>query len=569
METQVPTPEKSGLSTTHPSSSDFDKEVQVSSGSTPRPSINEPEPPKEIAEAVKNDEDDGKYLTGTKLIVLMSAVTLVSFLILLDVSIIVTAIPTITNHFHSLEDVGWYGSSYQIASACLQPLTGKIYSNFNTKWTYLAFFFVFELGSLLCGISTSSKMLIIARAVAGLGSSGLMNGSLTIISSCVPLHKSPKFIGIVMGFCQLGLIAGPLIGGAFTEKASWRWCFFLNLPIGAIVAAAMVFINIPNHIPKPPIREAAKTILHELDLIGFVLFSPSAIQLLLALEYGASTYPWGSSTVIGLFCGSGGTFIVFLLWEHRQGEKAMIPLSMVSKRIVWSSCLFMISLFATVLSISFYLPIYFQSVKNDSPIMSGVSMIPVMLTQVTCAVVSGVLIGKLGYYLPWAVAGGVLTAVGGGLFGTLDPFTSVGKWIGFGILVGAGRGFAFQTPIVAVQNALHPSQISVGMAILMFTQTLSGAVFLTIADVIFDAGLRSLLTKDAPHADAAAVLAAGATGFRSVIPSEDIPGILAAYAKSVDYVFYMTAALGAVMTLAAFGIGWKDVRKKGPSTEKV
>lgn len=153
----------------------------------------------------------------------------------------------------------------------------------------------------------------------------------------------------------------------------------------------MVFINIPDQFPKPPIRSAAKTILHELDLIGFVLFSPAAIQLLLALEYGSGSYPWGSARVIGLFCGSGGAFIIFLLWEYRQGDKAMIPLSMVVQRTVWTSCLFMIGLFGTVLSLSYYLPIYFQAVRNDSPIMSGVSLLPMMVSQVICAVGSGIL----------------------------------------------------------------------------------------------------------------------------------------------------------------------------------
>jgi hypothetical protein len=160
----------------------------------------------------------------------------------------------------------------------------------------------------------------------------------------------------------------------------------------------LAFINIPDQFPKPPIKSAAKTILHKLDLVGFILFSPAAIQLLLALEYGAGSYPWGSARVIGLFCGSGGAFIVFLLWEHRQGDKAMIPLAMIAQRTVWTSCVFMIGLFGTVLALSYYLPIYFQAVRNDSPIMSGVSLLPMMLSQVVFAVSSGILSKSL--FLP-------------------------------------------------------------------------------------------------------------------------------------------------------------------------
>ncbi|KAJ5678899.1 hypothetical protein N7462_007143 [Penicillium macrosclerotiorum] len=534
-----------------------------------------------------NDEER-KYLTGLKLVMVVVAVTLVCFLVLLDTSIIATALPVITTHFHSLEDLGWYGSSYQIASACLQPLTGRVYTNFRTKWTFLVFFFVFELGSLLCGIATSSKMLIIARAIAGLGSSGLMNGSLTIIASSVPLHKSPSLIGMMMGFCQLGIVLGPLLGGAFTEYASWRWCmypiiesfeagsltdyhhegFYINLPIGALVAVLLIFIEIPDQGSKPSIKSAANTITHNLDLIGFVLFAPAAIQLLLALEYGQNEFPWNSATVIGLFCGSGATLIVFLLWEYRMGDRAMIPLSMLAKRTVWSSCVVMFCIFAMVLSAAYYLPVYFQAIKDESPMMSGVYLLPSILAQLAFAVASGALIGKMGYYMPWTIACGILSSIGSGLLSTLTVRTSTGKWVGYQILLGAGRGAGFQTPIIAIQNSLPTTQVSVGMSILMFFQTLSGAIFLCAADLIFSSGLESLIPKEAPNVNPQTVISAGATGIRNVVSSEDLPGVLKAYAQSIDHVFYMCAALGCLCLIFSFGMGWKDIRKKEPTPEQ-
>ncbi|KAJ5364122.1 uncharacterized protein N7496_009835 [Penicillium cataractarum] len=525
------------------------------------------EAPKATQESIENEERE--YITGLKLGMVVVGVTLVCFLVLLDTSIIVTAIPVITTQFHSLEDLGWYGSSYQIASACLQPLAGRIYTNFRTKWAFLSFFFVFELGSLLCGLATSSKMLIVARAVAGLGSAGLMNGSLTIISSSVPLHKSPPLIGIMMGFCQLGIVLGPLLGGAFTEYTTWRWCFYINLPIGALVALLLIFIDIPDQAAKPPFKQVFNTIIHNLDLTGFVLFAPAAIQLLLALEYGQSQYPWNSATVIGLFCGAGGTFILFLLWEYHQGDKAMIPLSMVAKRNVWSSCLVMMSIFAVTLCTSYYLPVYFQAIQNKSPMLSGVYILPSILSQLAVAVTSGALIGKMGYYLPWAVVCGILTSIGGGLLSTLTPTTTTGKWVGYQILAGAGRGAGFQTPIIAVQNTLPPSQISIAMSILMFIQTLSGAVFLTFADVIFSTGLKDLIPKYAPNVSSQVVIAAGATGIRDVVSTQNLPGVLKAYAKSVDHVFYMVAAMGVWGLIFSFGMGWKDIRKKKPAAEQV
>ncbi|CEJ54273.1 hypothetical protein PMG11_00592 [Penicillium brasilianum] len=518
-------------------------------------------------ESIKNEERE--YITGLKLGMVLVAVTLVCFLVLLDTSIIVIAIPVITTQFHSLEDLGWYGSSYQIASACLQPLAGRIYTNFRTKWAFLSFFFVFELGSLLCGLATSSKMLIVARAVAGLGSAGLINGSLTIVSSSVPLHKSPPLIGIMMGFCQLGVALGPILGGAFTEYTTWRWCFYINLPIGALVAFLLVFIDIPDQAAKPPFKQVFNTITHKLDLTGFVLFAPAAIQLLLALEYGQSQYSWNSATVIGLFCGAGGTFILFLLWEYRQGDQAMIPLSMVAKRNVWSSCGMMMSIFVVLLCTTYYLPVYFQAIQNKSPMLSGVYLLPSILSQLAVAVTSGALIGKMGYYLPWAVICGILISIGGGLLSTLTPTTTTGKWVGYQILAGVGRGAGFQTPIIAVQNTLPPSQISIAMSILMFIQTLSGAVFLTFADVIFSTGLKSLIPKYAPDVSPQVVIAAGATGIRDVVSVQNLSGVLKAYAKSVDHVFYMVAAMGVCGFIFSFGMGWKDVRKKKPATEQV
>ncbi|KAJ5278978.1 hypothetical protein N7478_004350 [Penicillium angulare] len=515
-------------------------------------------------------EDERVYLTGFELVAAMAAIVLVTFLMLLDLSIISTAIPTITNHFHSLADVGWYASSYQIANACLQPLTGKVYTHFNTKWSYLGFFLLFELGSLLCAISTSSKMLIIARAVAGMGGSGMMNGSITIVAASVPLHKSPAMIGILMGLSNIGVVAGPLIGGALTEKVSWRWCFYINLPVGGLVALIMAFIRVPEPLVKPPIRQAAATILQEFDLIGFALFTPAAIQLLLALSYGSGgNFAWGSATIIGLFCGSGGTFIVFLLWENHKGAKAMVPLKMIAKRKVWSSCLLMMGLSGTVIISSYYLPIYFQSVHNDSPIRSGVSMLPLMLGQVVFSVVSGLMIGRVGYYMPFAILGGALAAIGGGLLSSMTPSTSTGKWVGYQLMSGAGRGFAFQVPIIAIQNSLPYQEISMGMAILVFCQTMAGAVIITIANVIFDTGLKSTLVTYAPNANSQAVVAAGATGFRSVVSETDIPGVIRAYAKSFDYTSYLNAGVAAVIFLSAFGTGWVDIRKKKKPLEKV
>ena len=167
--------------------------------------------------------------------------------------------------------------------------------------------------------------------------------------------------------------------------------FYINLPIGSIVAAMLFFVSIPSQTSKPKALSVARTLPTKLDLIGFAIFAPAAIQLLLAVEYGGNQFAWNSSTVIGLFCGAGVTFIVFLVWDYYKGENAMIPFSMLRKRTVWTSCLVYGFLMSQMFTASYYLPIYFQGVKGASPTLSGVYLLPLILSQVACAIGSGTL----------------------------------------------------------------------------------------------------------------------------------------------------------------------------------
>ncbi|TVY51983.1 Efflux pump mlcE [Lachnellula cervina] len=506
-------------------------------------------------------EDGWHYVTGMKLYLVIGMVTLACFIMLLDTSIVATAIPSITSDFHSLGDVGWYGSSYLICSCALQPLTGKIYSRFSSKWVFMFFLFLFELGSMITALATSSNMFIVGRAVAGMGGSGLVNGALTIISACVPLHKRAAYLGFMMSFGQIGILVGPLIGGALTEYTTWRWCFWINLPAGGVTALILFFINIPSRIEKIPFRNNVKATLVSLDLPGFFLFAPTAIMLLFALQWGGTKYAWGSATIIGLFCGSGGLFAVFVAWEYKKGDDAMIPFSMMKIRIVWCSCLIMLFFFGTQIVTSYYLALYFQAVRGVTPTLSGVYLLPTILSQMLLAVIAGVLVGRLGYYMPWAITSGVLSAIGSGLLATFTPTTSTGTWIGFQIIGAVGRGCGMQMPIIAVQNVIPSKQTSVGMSIIAFCQTLGGAMFLSFAQTGFNTGLKEALHQYAPEVSAEAVAAAGATGFRHIIPAPSVPGVIHAYSQAINHVFYIAAGAAAASFVASWGIGWKSIKK--------
>ncbi|KAJ8122846.1 hypothetical protein ONZ43_g1058 [Nemania bipapillata] len=405
-------------------------------------------------------------------------------------------------------------------------------------------------------------MLIAGRAIAGLGAAGLINGAITIVSSCAPLERRPALLGITMGVQQLGLVLGPLIGGAFTTYSTWRWSFYINLPLGSIVVALLLFVQIPEQTPKASTLSVIRGLHHHLDLVGFALFAPAVIQLLLALEYGGNQFPWGSSQVIGLFVGSAATAIVWLIWNWHKGDAALLPASMVRKRVVWSAALFnafqMVGIFGTF----YYLPVYFQAVYNSSAILSGVYVIPLIIPQLLAAGITGGVLQKTGYVFPYAIFALVLSSVGVGLMSTLRATSSVGEWVGYQILAGVGSGTGLQLGLITIQGVTSGQELSSGMGFMVFTQSLFPAVALALCNLLLVTSLKAQIPLDAPDTNATSIINAGATKFRTVVDAADLPKVVMAYATSVDRVFYLVAALTAVSGVFIWGMGRQDLRKR-------
>ncbi len=345
------------------------------------------------------EEKQPEYLTGRRLFIVNFAITLAATLLFLDTGIIATAIPRITDEFNSLPDVGWYAGAYQLGSAALMPLSGKIFQRFSSKWSFLGFFGLFEVGSVLCGAANGSKMLIVGRAVAGMGGSGVISGALTIIASSVSPDKRAMVTGILMGVSQMGVVVGPLLGGVFTEFSTWRWCFYFNLPTGALCLLFLTFVQIPDQIEKPSPLVVFRRLHHELDLVGFILFAPAPTMLLLALEYGGNGYSWNSSTVIGLLCGAVAECILWLIWNWKAGDNALIPVSMARIRTVWASSVLQGFSMTALFIITYYLPIFFQAIQDASPLISGVHLLPTIVSQLLAVILSGIL-GMLLQFTP-------------------------------------------------------------------------------------------------------------------------------------------------------------------------
>lgn len=277
------------------------------------------------------------------------------FLVAVDRTILATAIPRITDEFKSLGDIGWYGSAYMLATAAFQLVFGRIYTFYDLKWTLLTCIFIFEVGSAICGAAPSSPVFILGRSIAGIGSAGIMTGSIMTVVPLVPLHKRPMFQALFAVVFGIASVSGPLIGGAFTDRVTWRWCFYLNLPIGA---AAFAFLSTFKFPSKPKSELSLSRQILQLDPIGTLLFVPAVASLLLALQWGGSTYAWSSWRIILLFVCFGIGAIAFITVQAMMPKSASLPMRVIKQRAVYLGATNSLFLSGAMMLCVYYIPFW-------------------------------------------------------------------------------------------------------------------------------------------------------------------------------------------------------------------
>ncbi|PLB52709.1 MFS general substrate transporter [Aspergillus steynii IBT 23096] len=416
-----------------------------------------------------------------KIIIIMTALCLVLFLAALDMTIVSTAMPTMARYFKASESgYSWMASSYMLANAACVPLWGKISDIWGRKLILLVANVIFLVGSLICALANNLPMILAGRAIQGAGGGGIIVLVNISVSDLFSVRDRPLYYGLFGSVWAIAGALGPIIGGAFTTNVSWRWCFYLNLPIGGFSFVMLLFF-LKIEAGKTPLLAGLRSI----DWSGTILIIGGTLMFLFGLEFGGVSYPWDSPTVICLIIFGIVTWVIAMVNEWKIARYPVIPTRLFQN---WHNVLVLLVCFChsfVFIAGSYYLPLYFQTVILANPIMSGVYVFPMVLSLSVVSAVTGFVIKKTGRYYELIVAGMCLLTLGYGLLIDLKYYASWSRIVIYQLIGGIGTGPIFQAPLVALQANIHRADVAAATATFSFLRQASAAISIVLGTVIY------------------------------------------------------------------------------------
>ncbi|ORY34961.1 putative tetracycline efflux protein [Naematelia encephala] len=510
-----------------------DMEAQTPAGEDPERSE---EPPLEATTSKAVLSDQTNLLPLKQLLVVCTGLACSLFCALLDQTIVSTALPTIGRVFNDASIAPWVGTAYLLTSTAFQPIYGRVSDIFGRKAVLLFCMSTFLLGSILCAVSQTMIMLIICRAVAGIGGGGIQTTVMIIVSDLVTLDKRGKYQGFFGVILSVATTLGPLIGGLFTEHVSWRWCFYINIPLTCITIIVVVFL-----LPQKPLHGNMKARLKKVDYLGSIVVFASVLLIMIALSWGGAKYAWDSAAVLAPLIIGCALFLVFIVVEMKFAALPLIPMHLFrNPTVVGVSVGAFLGGIATY-SVLYYLPQFYQVVRGASPTRSGILLLPLSI-QIYSSLVAGFVVSKTGKYKPVLYFGFGIWVIACGLFTTVSPDISEAKTIGYQLLSGVGAGATLQTTLVAIQASVNRNEMAVATGMRNFMRLIGGTVSLAACSAILNNTVRTELSGQVAEGILEMILS-DPTQIRSLnlTPAQQADAILA-YSHGIRNIFYLGLA---------------------------
>jgi EmrB/QacA subfamily drug resistance transporter len=485
-----------------------------------------------------------------EILLVLPALMLAMTLAMLDQLIVGTAMPRIVGDLGGVAHLSWVVTAYVLASTVTTPLYGKLGDLYGRKKFLLAAIVIFLIGSVLAGQSHSMAELISFRAIQGLGAGGLMVGVIATIGDLVPPRERGQYVGYMMAVMMVSMIAGPLIGGTITDNFSWRWIFYINVPVGG---AALVYLAIVLHTPR-------STVKHTIDYLGAALLAVAATALVLLASWGGTQYAWSSPQIIGLALLGALTAAAFI-WSQARAVEPLLPLRLFrNSNFSIVSVMIFLTGFAMFGAMTF-LPLYQQTVQGASATNSGLLLLPMMAGAMVTSLVSGQVMTRTGRYKMFPILGGAAMTVGMYLLSLLTVGTSRVTSGLYMAVLGIGMGLLMQITTTIAQNSVDPRDMGVASSSRTFFQQIGGSFGVSLFGAIFASHLQDTLRSRTPglHLNASG----GQFDPRVILrmPPALRGDVLYAIAQATHYVFLWAAPFAAVL----FAIGWfiKEVPLRG------
>ncbi|WP_194244283.1 MDR family MFS transporter [Nonomuraea phyllanthi] len=422
----------------------------------------------------------------------MGSLILTMFLAAIDQTVVATAMPTIVGELHGLDSVSWLVTAFALTSAIATPLYGKLSDMYGRKNLYLSAIVVFVAGSALCGLAQSMGQLVAFRALQGIGAGGLMVLNMTIVGDLVTPRERARFQGIFGAVFTLATVAGPILGGYLTEHVSWRWIFYINLPLGAIaLAVAFAVLKLPKRVSP-----------HRIDWSGAVLISGLLTCLTLLASWGGTVHAWSSPVILALGAGSVLLAVLFVLVERAAAEP-VLPLRIFRDGTFTIPVAAVVLLATAMLGAATFLPMFLQLAGGASAADSGLLLLPLMGGMAVSSTLVGQLVHRFGRYKWFMVIGAALAGIAGLLFATMDLGTSGLASGAYMVLFGTGLGMVLPNVMLAVQTTTPAADMGAATSAVTFARGIGGAVGVAVLGGVFSGRLaagQAALTPEAIQA---------------------------------------------------------------------